>query len=313
MSIIKLISSLLPEKDKRPMWMKVCVNIFSGTCAGINVTLVGHPFDTLKVRLQTQPSDNKVYSGLKDCFVKTIRWEGIRGLYAGVQSPLLGQMFFRANLFTAFGEAKRYFSQDGKRKLTFAEYFYCGGIGWGLTTFVECPIDVFKTQLQIQIIKSKTIKDFVPEYKGFFDCMSKVLKANGIKGAYMGLTPHLLRNIPAGAVHLGSFEVIRVLYSEKLNKKVHEIPMIYNMIAGSTGGVLYWLLFFPFDVVKSSMQADNLVKSNRKFSSTIQCFQKLYQEGGISRFYKGFSPCLLRAIPANAVLLYTNSYISEHL
>lgn len=31
---------------------------------GISVTLVGHPFDTLKVRLQTQPVDKPLYCEL---------------------------------------------------------------------------------------------------------------------------------------------------------------------------------------------------------------------------------------------------------
>ena len=59
-------------------------NVASGTVAGIAVCLVGHPFDTLKVRLQTQPVHSPVYSGLVDCFVKTLKWEGIGGLYKGV-------------------------------------------------------------------------------------------------------------------------------------------------------------------------------------------------------------------------------------
>lgn len=59
-------------------------NSLSGTIAGIAVCLVGHPFDTLKVRLQTQPVHQPVYNGLLDCFVKTLRWEGIGGLYKGV-------------------------------------------------------------------------------------------------------------------------------------------------------------------------------------------------------------------------------------
>ena len=59
-------------------------NSLSGTAAGIAVCLVGHPFDTLKVRLQTQPTHNPVYSGLTDCFLKTLKWEGIGGLYKGV-------------------------------------------------------------------------------------------------------------------------------------------------------------------------------------------------------------------------------------
>jgi len=59
-------------------------NIIAGTVAGVAVCLVGHPFDTLKVRLQTQPIHNPVYSGLADCFYKTLKWEGIGGLYRGV-------------------------------------------------------------------------------------------------------------------------------------------------------------------------------------------------------------------------------------
>ena len=59
-------------------------NVVSGTFSGIAVCLVGHPFDTLKVRLQTQPVDRPVYKGLLDCFVKTMKWEGIGGLYKGV-------------------------------------------------------------------------------------------------------------------------------------------------------------------------------------------------------------------------------------
>ena len=59
-------------------------NWLSGTVAGIAGCIVGHPFDTLKVRLQTQPVDVPVYRGLADCFVKTMKWEGVGGLYKGV-------------------------------------------------------------------------------------------------------------------------------------------------------------------------------------------------------------------------------------
>ncbi len=35
------------------------------------------------------------------------------------------------------------------------------------------------------------------------------------------------------------------------------------------------------------------------------CPQLLWQEGGIKRFYRGFTPCLVRAAPANGVMLLT--------
>lgn len=306
-------SGVSNERKERSKFGKMCVDILAGTIAGINVTLVGHPFDTLKVRLQTQPSKNPIYSGVVDCFKKTIKWEGLGGLYKGVQSPLIGQMIFRANMFLGFGEGKRFLSNNGKKALTNVDYFIAGAIGWAWGSLAECPIDFFKTQMQIQIVKSKANPEYVPEFNGFIDCVKKVIKANGLKGAYQGFIPHLMRNVPGGSVHLGSFEVIRNYYAKKYNVTVQELPASITMLAGSIGGVLFWIIFFPFDVVKSTIQGDSPFKEKRKYRGMFDAYKQMWAEEGIKRFYKGLVPCMLRAIPANAVLLLTSSYISEHL
>lgn len=58
---------------------------FGGVCA----VIVGHPFDLVKVRLQT--AEAGVYKGAVDCLVKGIARDGmVRGLYAGVSAPLVG-------------------------------------------------------------------------------------------------------------------------------------------------------------------------------------------------------------------------------
>jgi solute carrier family 25 carnitine/acylcarnitine transporter 20/29 len=301
------------KRKNRPKWVKALIDIFAGTIAGINVTFVGHPFDTLKVRLQTQPMDHPIYKGLSDCFWKTIKWEGISGLYKGVQSPLLGQMFFRANMFLAFGEAKRFFSKNGTRVIKWYEYYIAGSIAWGFSTLAECPIDFFKTQMQIQIIAAKKNPNTKLEFDGMLDCFKKIYGTKGIVGCYQGFLPHLMRNIPAGGLHLGNFEMIRLYYAKQHNCSVSEVPTKYNLLAGSVGGLCYWLFFYPFDVVKSAIMADSPWKENKRFHGIVDTWSQLYREGGPKRFYRGLSPCLLRACPANAVLLYTSSFISENL
>lgn len=42
-------------------------DIAAGTAGGIAVVCVGHPFDTVKVLLQTQSSTNPQYAGMVDC------------------------------------------------------------------------------------------------------------------------------------------------------------------------------------------------------------------------------------------------------
>jgi len=300
------------KKAQRSHLMKSFIDVISGTIAGINVTLVGHPFDTLKVRLQTQPQDKPVYSGLKDCFLKTIKWEGIRGLYKGMSSPLVGQMFFRSIFFLTYGESKRYLGK-GKEKLSSLDYFISGSMAWGIGTIAECPLDFFKTQIQIQIIKIKSIEGYVSEFNGMADCVRKVIKANGVLGAYQGVVPHLIRNFLAGSVHFGLFENYRLYQASKFNCKVSELPIIHSLIGGAIGGWFFWMLIFPLDVIKSAIQSDSPFKDKKRFKGIVHCYQTLMNEGGIARFFKGFSPCMLRAIPANAVLLLTGSYLSEHL
>ena len=58
-------------------------------------------------------------------------------------------MFFRANKFLAIGESKRYLSKGGTRELKWYDFMLAGSIGWGWGALAECPIDFFKTQMQI--------------------------------------------------------------------------------------------------------------------------------------------------------------------
>lgn len=58
---------------------------FGGVCA----VIVGHPFDLVKVRLQT--AEKGVYSSAIDVVRKSVARDGLkRGLYAGVSAPLVG-------------------------------------------------------------------------------------------------------------------------------------------------------------------------------------------------------------------------------
>jgi len=82
-------SSAAVNKSDQSFGRRTVKNSLSGTVSGIAGCWVGHPFDTLKVRLQTQPVDKPVYRGLADCFMKTLKWEGIGGLYKGVGALLL--------------------------------------------------------------------------------------------------------------------------------------------------------------------------------------------------------------------------------
>ena len=80
-------------KDEVVEASKTAVSSFrslaAGGVGGVCAVLVGHPFDLVKVRMQT--AEKGVYTGAIDVVRKTFAREGVRrGLYAGVSAPLVG-------------------------------------------------------------------------------------------------------------------------------------------------------------------------------------------------------------------------------
>lgn len=64
-------------------------SLAAGGFGGICAVVVGHPFDLVKVRLQT--AEKGVYTSAIDVVRKSVAKNGLaRGLYAGVSAPLVG-------------------------------------------------------------------------------------------------------------------------------------------------------------------------------------------------------------------------------
>ena len=85
------------------------------------------------------------------------------------------------------------------------------------------------------------------------------------------------------------------------------------MFAGGFGGFLYWSLFYPVDVIKSAMMTDSINQAERQYKGFLDAAKKLHAQGGTRRLYAGLVPCLLRASPANAGMLFTVDKIKQML
>jgi hypothetical protein len=65
-----------------------------------------YPFDTVKVRLQSQPDDRPLrYRGPIDCFAQSLRQDGLRGMYRGISSPLVGAAAENSCLFFSVSDS----------------------------------------------------------------------------------------------------------------------------------------------------------------------------------------------------------------
>jgi hypothetical protein len=89
------------------------------------------------------------------------------------------------------------------------------------------------------------------------------------------------------------------LTKDLLTKKGEKPTISTLLVAGGMGGVGYWSLCYPLDIIKSTIQTDS--PSERKYKTISQTAKMIYKEFGMKGFYRGFTPCLVRSFPANAV------------
>jgi len=85
----------MPSKITQPHPLH---DIISGGCAGMASVLVGHPFDTIKVRLQTDKTFSSVFAVVR-------RLEGPSALFKGMGAPMYSSVGVNALIFSSYSWA----------------------------------------------------------------------------------------------------------------------------------------------------------------------------------------------------------------
>lgn len=99
------------------------VNLFASATAGAVSRLICHPIDTCKAKLQS----NTDFKGTSDVFRKTLRNEGISGLYKGINAALFGGIPGVCLYITTYETCKQYCEQqDSLKYLPLLTYFGSG-------------------------------------------------------------------------------------------------------------------------------------------------------------------------------------------
>ena len=209
------------------------IDIAAGTCAGVAQVGVGHPLDTIKVRMQASGSVMRhVYHGKTPpgpaaaagiysfgsplgALRTTLRLEGVRGLYKGAASPLCGAMLQNASGFFFWGLSKKLFARDvdpGTGQLSVPGLLKAGLVTGLCCLLVENPVDLVKTQMQVQLGPAAAAAAAAGgtgarhEYRGVFDAGATIVRTRGVAGLYQAVLANSLRFVPGRSVYMATFE-----------------------------------------------------------------------------------------------------------
>ncbi|XP_036321471.1 congested-like trachea protein [Rhagoletis pomonella] len=270
----------------------------SGGFGGICNVLTGHPLDTIKVRLQTMPrpapGQQPLYKGTFDCAAKTIKNEGVKGLYKGMSAPLTGVAPIFALCFAGYSLGKRVQQTGENTKLNYTQIAIAGSFSGLLSTVITAPGERIKCLLQVQQASGGERK-----YKGMLDTAVQLYKEGGIRSVYKGSCATLLRDVPANAVYFATYEALQDLIKQKLPDLHMEV--LTAIFAGGMAGITYWIVGMPPDVLKSRLQT---APSDKYKHGVRSVFIELIRTDGPMALYRGVSPVMIRAFPANAACFF---------
>ncbi|KAF9428562.1 Fe(2+) transporter [Podila epigama] len=272
----------LPENSS------LSASLVAGALAGIAEHAVMYPVDSIKTRMQIlQPTPQAVYSGVINAASRISTTEGVKTLWRGVNSVIMGAGPAHALYFGTYEYAKQAFggNESGHHPLAAAAAGACATIA--ADAFMN-PFDVIKQRMQA----------YGSVYTSVAHCASRVYAVEGIRAFYISYPTTLSMTIPFQSIQFATYEYLRKV----LNPSGQYDPMTHIM-AGGVAGAVAAAATTPLDVAKTLLQTRGESKDVRirNCNGLIEAWKLIYHRQGLSGFAKGLQPRVLSHMPSTAI------------
>jgi len=181
-------------------------NIASGGAAGAMSLCFVYSLDYARTRLANDAKSGKgggerQFNGLVDVYKKTMKTDGIQGLYRGFVISCIGIVVYRGCYFGFYDTLKPILLGENAGVMASFALGYVVTISAGLVSY---PIDTIRRRMMMT--SGEAVK-----YKGSMDCAVKVVKSEGFMSLMKGAGANILRGV-AGAGVLSGFDKFKEVY-----------------------------------------------------------------------------------------------------
>jgi len=277
--------------------------VVKGFLTGGSQAFLTYPTEFIKTQLQLQSKTNPEYSGMIDCFSKTWKDHGLKGLYRGASVRIVGAGFQQMCRWGAYTNLVNMVRDEKTGKLSPLMNVACG-LGAGICEAVcaVTPVETVKTRV------TDDMRRGTGKYKGSGDAIVKILKSEGPLGLYRGAFPTILKQGTNQAVRMPLQVQIFTLIS--LGDETKKQNPVYNGAAGFLAGCGSVFLTQPQDCVKSRMQGE---AAKELYKSTMDCAMQMAKNEGMSAFFSGAIPRMVQVGMTNGISFALFPIISQML
>lgn len=218
------------------------------------------------------------------------RTEGIGTLWSGLPATIV--MAFPATIlyFTSFEQFNATLLPMMPDKYVDLSPAFAGAFARLVTATIVSPLELVRTRMQMDNLSwSETWAAGKASYK-----------SRGTRSFFLGYGATLLRDVPFSAIYFGLYKKIQSL-------SLSRDAVGNNFIAASIASAVAGTLTLPFDVIKTRQQV--LLGSDLSHAHSIpDICRAIGKESGFRGFLLGYSPRLMKVVPACAIMMCSYEY-----
>jgi hypothetical protein len=276
-------------------------------------TIVCHPFDVLRVKMQSTALATTTSVGVTGTFRNTLQYGGLRALYTGLTLPLAAQAIYKGTVFTVNNLAQQalteWKTQENYKlgiftpyKVTMEDRFICGFMGGAVNgALFVTPVEYVRNQLISQQGSDGLQNN---RLNGPMSVIRRTLQSDGMAGLWRGMASTILRD----SVGCGCFFVAMAYSQQKLSPDQPPSSTVV-VTSGALAGVAFWLWALPIDTMKTWIQSGTARNLRHAFElSQSQGIDKI-----IPSLFRGWQLAYGRGAPSAAITVTTYSLASSFL
>jgi len=219
------------------------------------------------------------------CAIRTVKGEGVGGLFKGFHPALVSSMTENVVVWTvnSFLRAKlEDHVEEDDFEIEKHQHAMLGALTGAVSAVCICPAEVVKVRQQTRTTRSSVV-----------GVAREIVGQSGPGGLFHGLGPLLLRDIPFYFLFFGAMEA----YLEHV--PASSTPsLLHSAVSGGLAGSFAWAVVFPLDVLKTRQQV------YAGSQSVLGTLRSILADDGIKGLYRGWAPAVLRGFPANGALVF---------
>lgn len=279
--------------------------LMGGVSAAVSKTAAA-PIERVKLLIQNQDEMIKQgrlshrYTGIVDCFKRTVADEGVASLWRGNTANVLRYFPTQALNFAFKDKFKAMFKASPSDSYTakFSKNIAAGGAAGATSLLFVYSLDYARTRLANDA-KSTKAGGGERQFNGLVDVYKKTIASDGIAGLYRGFGPSVVGIVVYRGLYFGLYDSLKPI-------------ILVGPLANSLGAsfLLGWavtitsgIASYPLDTVRRRMMMTS--GSGTKYKSSFDAFQQIVKAEGFMTLFKGCGANVLRGVAgAGVIALY---------